>query len=97
MKNKARFWYAIVYLFATLMRVAPSFAGTKAGDINTGNARYYDNQFAGALEAYQDNILTWMIFFPKWPAVIFVPIGWFLLCIRVGIQIKQGFVSARPN
>jgi len=50
-----------------------------------------------AMEAYQDNILTWMIYLPKWPAVVFVPIGWLLLCIRVGIQIRQGFVSARPD
>lgn len=48
-----------------------------------------------ALEAYQDNILTWMIFLPKWPAVLFVPIGWFLLCIRVGIQIKQSSVDRK--
>ena len=46
-----------------------------------------------ALEAYQDNILTWMVFLPKWPAVLFIPIGWFLLCIRVGIQIKHSLVD----
>jgi len=47
------------------------------------------------LEAYQDSILTWMIFLPKWPAVLFIPIGWLLMCIRVGIQIKQSWVDRK--
>jgi TRAP-type C4-dicarboxylate transport system permease small subunit len=49
------------------------------------------------IEAYQDNILTWMIYLPKWPTVAFVPVGWLLLCIRVCIQIRQGLVSERPG
>lgn len=49
------------------------------------------------LEAYQDNILTWMIFMPKWPAVLFIPIGWFLMCVRVGIQIKQIWVDRKAQ
>lgn len=42
-----------------------------------------------ALEAYQKGMLTWMIFWPTWPATMFMPIGFLLISIRVGIQLKQ--------
>ena len=46
------------------------------------------------LEIYQQQHVTLILHAYTWPAAMFMPIGWFLLCIRVGIQIKQELASA---
>ena len=49
-----------------------------------------------ALTTYQNNVVTLAVLLPLWPAAMFIPIGFFLLCIRLGIQIKQ-FIASKPG
>lgn len=79
-KLKGRRSGYILYLFNRILTLGVSIA-------------LFYISIRAVMEAYQDNILTWMIYLPKWPAVAFVPIGWLLMCIRVGIQVRQVFVS----
>lgn len=46
-----------------------------------------------ALRSYQMNHLTNALFWPAWPAVMFIAVGFFLLSIRLGIQLKQYLAS----
>lgn len=48
-----------------------------------------------AIKAYQHNTMTMAALLLTWPAVAFIPIGFFLICIRLIIQFKQDLASTR--
>ena len=45
------------------------------------------------LRSYQANIQTLALFWPIWPAMIFIPLGFLMLTIRLSIQFQQDIAS----
>ena len=45
------------------------------------------------ISSYETSIKTLAIFWPIWPAMIFIPIGFLMLTLRLSIQFKQDIAS----
>ena len=50
-----------------------------------------------AIKAHQHNTVTMAALLPTWPAVMFIPIGFFLICVRIIVQFKQDLASTRRH